>query len=114
VNLKIRNNSKAGSQNSAVVVQDGNGTDVNTPVADCPDESFDVLGDPDALADAFFDALAALLLDISKSDKLHQARKENFSHDETAVDLSKRSATYSTECAGKEHGCQSRDPAGRR
>ena len=52
------------------------GTGVEAPVADCPDESFDLFGDPDALDDAFFDALARLLLDVNQSDEPQQDAEE--------------------------------------
>ena len=39
-------------------------------------ELFELVGDPDALPDAFFDALAALLLAIEQPGESHQDAEE--------------------------------------
>ena len=45
-------------------------------MADCPTDSFEVIGDADDLPDTFFDALAALLLDLEGRDESETEESE--------------------------------------
>lgn len=46
-------------------------------MTDLNPDMFEVVGDPDALPDAFFDALAGLLLSINDADTLETEAKED-------------------------------------
>ena len=47
-----------------------------TTVADCPIDSFEVIGDADDLPEAFYNALAALLLDIGEPDESEETTED--------------------------------------